>query len=379
MTHQKSFTSIVPRQLCLSVVLMLLLSVSSHVVIAQQQQQRKLKKTSGVVASSDLGEFGDVQIFERSKVILPPNLSGTMLDRVHQGFVLGKKSTWMQDRLAEIEQAQKEKEKQAEEAAHIRLLKQFVDELVLITPGKGKFPKSFKMGSEKGETSEKPVHEVTFTEGFWISKYEVPQNLYEAIMGRNPSRWKGPRNSAEMFDWKTANMFCDQLTLQLRKHRLIRKDQLIRLPTEAEWEYCCRAGTDTAYSFGDQAQKPGEMGKEASLLDPYAWHTGNAAGNDPPVGALKPNPWGLYDMHGYLWEFVADPWHDDYQDAPTDGSVWDTMQENPHRIARGGAWTDRYDRLRSAYRAKITPETISPALGLRCVKARNAKVKKLEN
>ena len=135
MTHQKSFTSIVPRQVCLSVVVMLLLSVSSHLVIAQQQQ-RKLKKTSGVVASSDLGEFGDVQILERSKVILPANLSGTMLDRVHQGFVPGKKSTWMQEQLAEIEQAQKEKAKQAEEAAHIRLLEQFVDELVLITPGK---------------------------------------------------------------------------------------------------------------------------------------------------------------------------------------------------------------------------------------------------
>ena len=377
MTHQKSFTSIVHSQVCLPVVLALLFSFGSQAVTAQQPRL-KLKKTFGVNASSDLGEFGGAQIFKRSKRLSRGNLSGTKLDRVHQGFVPGKKSTLIQERLAQIEQDKKERIKKAEEE-HIRLLKQFVDELVLITPGKGKFPKSFQMGSENGETSEKPVHEVTFSDDFWIAKYEVPQNLYEAIMGRNPSRWKGPRNSAEMFDWKTANLFCDQLTIQLRQHKLIEKNERIRLPSEAEWEYCCRAGTDTAYSFGDKAQKPGEMGKEASLLDPYAWHTGNAAGNDPPVGALKPNPWGLYDMHGYLWEFVADPWHDDYQNAPTDGSVWDTMEENPQRIARGGAWTDRYDRLRSAFRAKIAPETISPALGLRCVKARNAKVKKLEN
>ncbi len=204
------------------------------------------------------------------------------------------------------------------------LLQLFVKELVPITPGKGIFPQTFQMGSTNGSANETPVHTVTLTTDFWISKYEVPQNLYQAVMGENPSRWKGPRNSAELFDWHTANQFCQKLTQLLQKEALIAKNEEIRLPTEAEWEYCCRAGTTTEYSFGDNAQKAGDAGKIAKNLDEYAWHTGNAAGNDPPVGALKPNPWGLYDMHGYLWEFVADPWHESYKNAPGDGSVWGT-------------------------------------------------------
>ena len=256
------------------------------------------------------------------------------------------------------------------------LLKQFVKELVPITPGKGKFPKSFQMGSATGQPAEMPVHKVTLSHDFWMGKYEVPQDLYQTVMGENPSRWKGPRNAAEMFDWETANQFCRKLTGLLRKAALIDADEEIRLPTEAEWEYCCRAGTATEYCFGDEAQKPGDAGKLARFLDEYAWHTGNSAGNDPPVGALKPNAWGLYDMHGYLWEFVADPWHNSYKNAPENGTVWDKGAPDASRVIRGGAWTDRYDRLRSAFRTKVAPTTSSPALGLRCVKA---KVKKSEN
>ena len=116
------------------------------------------------------------------------------------------------------------------------------------------------------------------------------------------------RNSAEMMTSTDALTFCDKLTQELRTRKLIAEDELIRLPSEAEWEYCCRAGTDTAYSFGEMAQAAGEDVKQnqASILDRYGWHTGNAAGNDPPVGALKPNAWGLYDVHGYLWEFTLD-------------------------------------------------------------------------
>tara|TARA_R110002111_G_scaffold262860_1_gene341920 strand:- start:30899 stop:31831 length:933 start_codon:yes stop_codon:yes gene_type:complete len=267
-------------------------------------------------------------------------------------------------------------DKASADAQQVALLKRFVSELVPITPGKGKFPKTFQMGSEQGEPAEKPVHTVTLGSNFWMSKYEVPQDLYEAVMGENPSRWKGPRNGAEMFDWHTANVFCEKLTGLLRKAALIAADEEIRLPTEAEWEYCCRAGTSTEFSFGENAQKPGDADKIARILDEYAWHTGNAAGNDPPIGALKPNPWGLYDMHGYLWEFVADPWHDNYKNAPEDGTVWGTGTPDAARVIRGGAWTDRYDRLRSAFRTRISPTISSPALGLRCVKA---KVKKSEN
>lgn len=194
----------------------------------------------------------------------------------------------------------------------------------------------------------------------------------EAVMGENPSRWKGPRNSAEMMSWEEANVFCHKLTERLRVAELIGADEVIRLPSEAEWEYCCRAGTATAYSFGDSARAEGDTGKQATLLDPYGWHTGNAAGNDPPVGALKPNPWGFYDMHGYLREFTADGWHADYSGAPTDGSPREVAEgDNAEVAVRGGSWKDRYDGLRSASRAAMGIKERDDAVGFRCVKARS--------
>ena len=193
------------------------------------------------------------------------------------------------------------------------LLNTFNAEFVSITPGEKGFPKSFVMGTGKRSnqrgTGRTPSHSIS---AFAMAKYEVPQNLYEAVMGVNPSRWKGPRNSVEMFDFNAAQAFCRKSTALMRDAKLLADDEEIRLPSEAEWEYCCRAGTTTAYSFGDSAVKPDDAGVKASVLSEFAWHTGNAAGNDPPVGAKKPNAWGLYDMHGYLWEFVSDGWHDTY-------------------------------------------------------------------
>lgn len=250
------------------------------------------------------------------------------------------------------------------------LLKTFAGEFVEITPGKGKFPASFDMGTKDGPMSETPVHKVTFDHSFFIAKYEVPQNLYEAVMGANPSRWKGPRNSAEMFDWDDANEFCKRITRLLREAKLIAEGEEIRLPTEAEWEYCCRAGTTTAYSFGDKATKPDDVGNKASLLDEYGWHTGNAAGNDPPVGAKKPNPWGLYDMHGYLWEFVADAWHENYEGAPADGSARRSDDPKAKRVVRSGSWKDRHEHLRSAARRPVDAAAEDDAIGFRCVKAK---------
>lgn len=249
------------------------------------------------------------------------------------------------------------------------LLKTFVDELVPITPGRGDFPKSFKMGSASGPASERPPHTVTFEYDFAIAKYEVPQNLYEAVMGSNPSAWKGPRNSVEMISWDEAQVFCRRLTALLREAQLIAATDEIRLPTEAEWEYCCRAGTTTAYSFGGSAAAP-DGGGSTSLLDEHAWHTGNAAGNDPPVGALKPNPWGLYDMHGYLWEFVADAWHPDYADAPSDGRAWDGEESDVLRVMRGGSWRDPHPLLTSSTRRPIPDHARSDAIGFRCVRSR---------
>jgi len=256
------------------------------------------------------------------------------------------------------------------EVERLKLLKTFASEFVNITPGKGPYPKSFRMGTAAGPASEAPLHEVTLSTSFSIARYEVPQNLYEAVIGTNPSRWKGPRNSAEMFSWTEAVVFCRTATKMMREAGLVGKDEEIRLPSEAEWEYCCRAGTTTAYSFGDKARKETDEGTKASLLDPYGWHTGNASGNDPPVGALKPNAWGLYDMHGYLYEFVADGWHDTYKNAPADGGAWDATRPRVMRVIRGGSWRDRFESLRSAARVRLLDHAKSAAIGMRCVKAR---------
>jgi gluconolactonase len=201
-------------------------------------------------------------------------------------------------------------------AAEADVLKVFRDEFVAITPGDGKFPAAAKV--------EHP---------FSMAKYEVPQNLWEAVMGTNPSRWKGERNSAELFTYDEAAEFCRKATVSMRKKGLIEADEVIRLPSELEWEYCCRAGTETKYSFGDD---PAELGK-------YAWYHGNAAGNDPPVGAKAPNAWGLYDMHGYLWEFCAG------------------------RVVRGGSWKDDADKLTCDTRLPVPPHVKDDAIGLRCV------------
>lgn len=257
--------------------------------------------------------------------------------------------------------------------AQVKLLKVFRQEFVEITPGTGKFPESFVMGSEDGPAAERPAHRVAFDYSFSIAKYEVPQNLWQAVMGENPSRWKGPRNSVEMLSHAEAVEFCRRTTAMMRAAKLIGGEEVIRLPSEAEWEYAARAGTDTAYSFGDEVKQ----------LDAYGWHTGNAAGNDPPVGALKPNPWGLYDIHGYLWEWCADAASDNYKNTPRDGSPHQADGAK-RRVIRGGSWKDQAASLTSRARTGefrhaggvlqvkggIPASTRDDAIGLRCVLAK---------
>jgi formylglycine-generating enzyme required for sulfatase activity len=228
-------------------------------------------------------------------------------------------------------------------------LKVFREEFVPVPAGK------FTMGS----ASEGPTHEVAFARGFRVARYEVPQNLWEAVMGKNPSRWKGPRNSVEMISHDDAVDFCRKATALMRDAKLIEPGEAVRLPSEAEWEYFARAGTATAYSFGDDAKD----------LDAHAWHAGNAAGNDPPVGAKKPNAWNLCDVHGYLWEWCADVWHDTYEDAPADGSAWVEGGDPARRVLRGGSWKDKAAMLTSSYRRRAAADLRDDAVGLRCVLA----------
>lgn len=204
--------------------------------------------------------------------------------------------------------------------AQREILKTFKSEFVAVTPAGGKLPP------------------------FSIGKYEVPQDLWQAVMGENPSRWKGKRNSVEMLSLADAREFCRQATELMRSAGLIDKNQTIRLPTEAEWEYAARAGTTTKYSFGDDVSKLGE----------YAWFTGNAAGNDPAVGAKKPNPLGLYDIHGYLWEW-------------TDANVAGTGDAARQGVLRGGSWKDKAEALASDSRRVVNAALADDAVGLRCV------------
>ena len=239
----------------------------------------------------------------------------------------------------------------------LELLKTFRDEFVAISPGTGKFPAEFKMGrSAGGDANERPVHTVRLEHAFSVARYEVPQNLWQAVMGSNPSKWKGARNSVEMLSFDEAEEFCQRVTDQMRGAKLIEADEVVRLPSEAEWEYFARAGTTTVYSFGD------DLGQ----LNKYAWHTGNAAGNDPPVGAKAPNPWGLYDIHGYLWEWCSDAWHVDYRGAPGDGQPR-RAEGSGRGVLRGGSWKDEAAELTSSNRRAAQANLRDDAVGLRCV------------
>jgi formylglycine-generating enzyme required for sulfatase activity len=235
------------------------------------------------------------------------------------------------------------------------ILKRFADEFVELTPGAGKFPASFQMGSAEAADSQ-PVRMVTL-KPFAICKYETTQELYEAVLGANPAKWKGRRNSIEEVSWHDAIAFCDKVTMRLREAKLLGAKERIRLPSEAEWEYACRAGTTTAWSFGD----------DAKLLGKHAWFKDNSPGNDPPVGAKSANPWGLYDMHGYNWEWCLDDWAGDYKDAPNDGSAR-RVEKAKDKVIRGGAWPTPANTTTSAHRAHAAADRRDDTIGFRCVK-----------
>jgi len=244
-------------------------------------------------------------------------------------------------------------------AAKERILRRFVEELVPLTPGKGEFPESFTMGtSGDGPASEKPALKITLRTPFAMARYEVTQELYQAVTGVNPSKWKGPRNSVEMVTWDEAVTFCQKLTQELHKLKLLGEGEVIRLPSEAEWEYACRAGTTTAYSFGNRIED----------LKAHAWYKANSKGEDPPVGKKKPNAWGLYDMHGYIAEWCADSWHPSYEGASADGKPRDKKDEKD-RVIRGGHWADEADQLRCAARAHKAADYKDDKIGFRCVRA----------
>ncbi len=208
----------------------------------------------------------------------------------------------------------------------------------------------FTMGSpenEKGRLStEGPQHLVTITSPFYLGMYEVTQAQWKAVMGSNPSHFKGNDLPVESVSWNDVQSFIQKLNQQ-------EKGNKYRLPTEAEWEYACRAGSNTRFSFGD----------DADVLGQYAWYyEENSGGSTHPVGQKKPNAWGLYDMHGNVWEWVQD-WHGNYPPA----SVTDPTgpPSGASRVIRGGSWLNAPRLVRSAVRYLLTPVYWNGRLGFR--------------
>jgi formylglycine-generating enzyme required for sulfatase activity len=236
----------------------------------------------------------------------------------------------------------------------------------------------FLMGSETGDSDEKPVHRVRIDESFYMGRTEVTVRQFQAfveatgyktdaengnwaanyspagfpIVPGHGFNWRQPRfeqsddNPAVCISWDDAIAFCKWLSQETGEY--------CRLPSEAEWEYACRAGGDT-----ESSQNIDEMG----------WYRDNSAGKTHPVGQKKPNALGLYDMHGNAWEWCLDVWHSNYRGAPADGSPWLTEDYLPQvairRVLRGGAWCRRDFKLSSTFRYRGTPDFRSDGTGFR--------------
>jgi len=202
---------------------------------------------------------------------------------------------------------------------------------------------TFMMGSPEGEEGgydgESPQHQVTVP-SFYMGKYVVTQAQYEAIMGKNSSRFKGKKRPVENVSWNDGVTFCQRLSLKTRR--------TYRLPSEAEWEYACRAGTTTPFYFGETITS--DLVNYNGNLTYASAPEGEDREQTTDVGTFPPNRFGLYDMHGNVWEWCADPWHDNYKGAPTDGGVWLGNGNNSPFPLRGGSWGDSPSNCRSAFR-----------------------------
>ncbi|MBE9220555.1 formylglycine-generating enzyme family protein [Dolichospermum flos-aquae] len=201
---------------------------------------------------------------------------------------------------------------------------------------------SFMMGSptsEKGRReSESPQHQVNVP-GFSMGKFVVTQEQYQQIMGNNPSSFSGAKRPVEQVSWNDAVEFCQKLSQKTGRE--------YRLPSEAEWEYACRAGTTTPFHFGETitTELANYDGTDTYASEPK----GKYLERTTDVGSFPPNAFGLYDMHGNVWEWCQDDWHDNYIDAPKDGGAW-TSQSGNIKLLRGGSWVYDPQDCRSASR-----------------------------
>jgi len=195
----------------------------------------------------------------------------------------------------------------------------------------------FLMGSDRWEETQ-PVHRVNIQRPFYITIFPVTQGEWSKVMGINPGYPKGEHLPVVNVSWNDCKNFIEKLNEKEGVYKY-------RMPSETEWEYAARAGSTGRFYFGD----------DASLLPLYGWFGEDwDAGQLHPVGLKKPNEWGLYDIHGNVWEWCADKWHDNYIGAPRDGKAWLTGA-NKHRVRRGGTWANIPDQAETAYRNRNAP------------------------
>jgi formylglycine-generating enzyme required for sulfatase activity len=327
-------------------------------LIALQQKLQSIDH-QGSTALERLQTQYDAQLADQSAIItkiaqkltdLRPGPASGQLSGSLSGSLSGK----MSDQLASIP---RDRPYTCDLGGGIKL------EMVYVPPGK------FAMGAsareEGSSTSEKPQHLVTVP-SFYLSKYLVTQEQYAVIMGKNPAYRPGIKLPVEQVSWHDAREFCSRLST--------RTVHTYRLPSEAEWEYACRAGTNTAFYYGNQienhlANYRSRSSKidQSQILVNRSKQPKNLAETlsekTTPVGKFPPNAFGFYDMHGNVWEWCEDTWHENYVGAPTDGSAW--VNESEKRILRGGSWDNYARSCRSALRFKWAAENSNYYIGFR--------------
>ncbi len=208
---------------------------------------------------------------------------------------------------------------------------------------------NFMMGDNNGDEDEKPAHLVNLN-AFKMSKYPITQSQYQIVMGNNPAHFQNDSSCpVENVSWNDAKKFCEKLSQMT--------GQIVQLPSESQWEYACRAGGTGKYGFGYSA---GQLGR-------YAWTENNSEGTTHPVGQKSANRWGIHDMHGNVWEWCEDVWHDSYNDAPNDGSAWLNGGEQSQRVLRGGSWNISIKLCRSANRGRSIAVNSGKNVGFRII------------